>query len=104
MAVVHLHGAEADLTRQLLVLSAVAVVMTVGVYGLVAGIVKLDDAGLYLSRKPGLEPLYDALSAYYDKLIAQENMGFDKAELADGRLCEILPAHSAAPIAPASPE
>ncbi|MFM8273181.1 MAG: protein kinase domain-containing protein [Gemmata sp.] len=37
-----------------------------------------------LSRKPGLEPLYDALSAYYDKLIAQENMGFDKAELADG--------------------
>jgi hypothetical protein len=25
--------------------------MTVGVYGLVAGIVKLDDAGIYLSRK-----------------------------------------------------
>jgi predicted DNA repair protein MutK len=25
--------------------------MTIGVYGLVAGIVKLDDAGLYLSRK-----------------------------------------------------
>lgn len=45
--------AEADLTRQLMVLSAVAVIMTVGVYGLVAGIVKLDDAGLYLSRKPG---------------------------------------------------
>jgi predicted DNA repair protein MutK len=32
------------------VLAAIAVVMTVGVYGLVAGIVKLDDAGLYLSR------------------------------------------------------
>jgi predicted DNA repair protein MutK len=27
------------------------VVMTVGVYGFVAGIVKLDDAGLYLSRR-----------------------------------------------------
>ncbi len=27
--------------------------MTVGVYGLVAGIVKLDDAGLYLSRRDG---------------------------------------------------
>jgi predicted DNA repair protein MutK len=27
--------------------------MTVGVYGIVAGIVKLDDAGLYLSRRGG---------------------------------------------------
>jgi predicted DNA repair protein MutK len=27
--------------------------MTVGVYGLVAGIVKLDDVGLNLSQKPG---------------------------------------------------
>jgi len=27
--------------------------MTVGVYGLVAGIVKLDDAGLYLARERG---------------------------------------------------
>ena len=33
------------------VLTAIAVVMTIGVYGLVAGIVKLDDLGLYLSRK-----------------------------------------------------
>lgn len=37
--------------KQLLVLSAIAVVMTVGVYGLVAGIVKMDDAGLYLTRR-----------------------------------------------------
>jgi predicted DNA repair protein MutK len=37
--------------KQLSVLALIAVVMTVGVYGLVAGIVKLDDAGLYLSRK-----------------------------------------------------
>ncbi len=33
------------------VLAAIAVIMTVGVYGLVAGIVKLDDAGLYLMQK-----------------------------------------------------
>ena len=33
------------------VLSAIAIVMTVGVYGLVAGIVKLDDFGLWLTRK-----------------------------------------------------
>ena len=38
---------------QLSVLSAIAVVMTIGVYGLVAGIVKLDDAGLFLSQRPG---------------------------------------------------
>jgi len=38
------------LTTQIAVLSAIALLMTVGVYGLVAGIVKLDDAGLYLVR------------------------------------------------------
>jgi len=37
-------------TQQVMVLSAIAIVMTVGVYGLVAGIVKLDDAGLYLTQ------------------------------------------------------
>jgi hypothetical protein len=35
------------------VLSGIAVLMTVGVYGLVAGIVKLDDAGLHLNRRSG---------------------------------------------------
>ncbi|MDQ3273095.1 MAG: DUF808 domain-containing protein, partial [Pseudomonadota bacterium] len=39
---------------QLSVLSGIAILMTVGVYGLVAGIVKLDDGGLYLSKKTGL--------------------------------------------------
>ena len=38
---------------QLTVLSGIAVLMTFGVYGFVAGIVKIDDAGLYLSRRPG---------------------------------------------------
>ncbi len=36
---------------QVAVLAGIAVLMTVGVYGLVAGIVKLDDAGLHLSRR-----------------------------------------------------
>lgn len=36
---------------QIAVLSGLAILFTVGVYGLVAGIVKLDDAGLYLLRK-----------------------------------------------------
>lgn len=37
--------------EQVLVLTVVAVAMTIGVYGLVAGIVKLDDVGLNLSRR-----------------------------------------------------
>jgi predicted DNA repair protein MutK len=43
--------AESEFMVQVAVLSAIAVLMTVGVYGLVAGIVKLDDLGLYLSRR-----------------------------------------------------
>ena len=40
-----------SLLTQLSVLSGVAVLMTAGVYGLVACIVKLDDLGLYLSQQ-----------------------------------------------------
>jgi uncharacterized protein len=39
-----------SLLEQSLSLIAVAIVMTVGVYGLVAGIVKMDDVGLYFMR------------------------------------------------------
>jgi uncharacterized protein len=45
--------AGSDFMTRLAVMSAIAFVMTVGVYGFVAGIVKLDDLGLYLSRKGG---------------------------------------------------
>jgi predicted DNA repair protein MutK len=45
--------AAKDFVTQVGVLTAIAAIMTVGVYGLVAGIVKLDDGGLYLSRLPG---------------------------------------------------
>ena len=41
------------LMTQATVLVGIAVLMTVGVYGLVACIVKLDDGGLYLSRRAG---------------------------------------------------
>ncbi|HFK7188123.1 TPA: DUF808 domain-containing protein [Serratia odorifera] len=43
--------AAASFSQQVIVLCGIAIVMTVGVYGIVAGIVKLDDLGLYLSRK-----------------------------------------------------
>lgn len=42
---------ESALTVQIGVVSGIAALMTVGVYGLVALIVKFDDAGLYLKRK-----------------------------------------------------
>ncbi|HCT06127.1 MAG TPA: DUF808 domain-containing protein [Pseudomonas sp.] len=45
--------ADAPLMQQVVVLSGIAIVMTIGVYGLVAGIVKLDDLGLWLTQKPG---------------------------------------------------
>ena len=44
---------DSPFLTQVIVLSGIAIAMTVGVYGLVAGIVKLDDAGLYLSRQTG---------------------------------------------------
>jgi len=43
----------ASFGAQVAALVAVAIAMTVGVYGIVAGIVKIDDLGLYLSRRGG---------------------------------------------------
>jgi predicted DNA repair protein MutK len=45
-------AAEADFYTRVMVLSIVAIAMTVGVYGFVALIVKIDDFGLYLATKP----------------------------------------------------
>jgi uncharacterized protein len=42
--------AAAAFARQVTVLVAISIIMTVGVYGLVAGIVKMDDAGLALMK------------------------------------------------------
>jgi len=53
--------AAASFGVRVAVLVGIALLMTVGVYGLVAGIVKLDDAGLYLSQRNG-EGVLTALS------------------------------------------
>lgn len=45
--------ANAPFGTRVTVLVTIAVLMTIGVYGLVAGIVKLDDLGLHLARRPG---------------------------------------------------
>ena len=52
--------AGAAFGTQVAVLVGISVIMTVGVYGLVAGIVKLDDGGLHLSKKSG-EALWPSL-------------------------------------------
>ena len=43
--------AAASFSQQVLVLVGIAILMTIGVYGLVAAIVKLDDLGLALSKR-----------------------------------------------------
>jgi predicted DNA repair protein MutK len=43
--------AHAPFSQQVAVLVGIAVAMTIGVYGLVGAIVKMDDAGLYLSTR-----------------------------------------------------
>ncbi len=46
--------ATAAFATKVAVVAGIALIMTIGVYGLVAAIVKLDDVGLYLCQKPGL--------------------------------------------------
>ncbi|PID48582.1 MAG: hypothetical protein CR991_11095 [Proteobacteria bacterium] len=41
---------DASLGLRIVVVSGIAILMTIGVYGLVAAIVKMDDAGLYLAQ------------------------------------------------------
>ncbi|MFH4602656.1 DUF808 domain-containing protein [Vibrio diabolicus] len=63
----------ASLVTQILVVSLIAVIMTMGVYGLVAGIVKLDDLGFYLEiRSKGkgwMAKVGSALVAFAPKLM-----------------------------------
>lgn len=55
--------AGTPLLTQVAVMVLIAVAMTVGVYGVVAAIVKLDDLGLYLSKLQGPGSAYGLLRA-----------------------------------------
>ncbi len=46
-------ASNASFAQQAVVVSVIAIVMTVGVYGLVAGIVKMDDVGLWMMLRKG---------------------------------------------------
>lgn len=56
--------AAAPFMSQVAVMVLIAVAMTLGVYGLVAGIVKIDDAGLYLSKLRGESSLMNGVRAF----------------------------------------
>lgn len=62
---------QSTLLTKTLSLSIIAVVMTVGVYGLVAGIVKLDDLGLHWlkNNNPTKQKLGQAILAFAPKLM-----------------------------------
>ena len=50
--------------NQVIVLVLIALAITVGVYGLVGAIVKLDDAGLYLAKRDDVGMLGNAMRAF----------------------------------------
>ncbi len=60
---------SAAFMMQVLVVSTIALLMTIGVYVLVAGIVKLDDAGLYLANKDNAGGWADIQRAIGRKII-----------------------------------
>jgi predicted DNA repair protein MutK len=63
--------AGAAFSLQATVVSSIALLMTVGVYGLVAAIVKLDDLGLYLLLKKG-----QGLYAQCQRKVGQQLLAF----------------------------
>jgi predicted DNA repair protein MutK len=62
--------ASADFAKQATVVSLIAIIMTFGVYGLVAGIVKLDDLGLHLMLKKGRSFYNQFLRKIGEKLLS----------------------------------
>ncbi|QQN33073.1 DUF808 domain-containing protein [Rahnella aceris] len=55
---------SAPFLNQVTVMVLIAVAMTIGVYGLVAAIVKIDDAGLYLSKLAGESSIMKGVRAF----------------------------------------
>ena len=62
--------AAATFAEQVAVVVGIAIIMTVGVYGLVAGIVKLDDAGFYLAARKGAGALMDGVRGFGRMLVS----------------------------------
>ncbi len=67
---------QASFMHQVLVVCAIAIVMTVGVYGLVAAIVKLDDAGLYLLRTGSYKNTKDSFTGKMKRAVGSALLSF----------------------------
>lgn len=63
--------AESDFATRVLTLSGIAIIMTIGVYGLVAAIVKLDDLGIYLYEREG-----EAIGRRFSRWLGQRLISF----------------------------
>ncbi|OUS24105.1 hypothetical protein A9Q98_14155 [Thalassotalea sp. 42_200_T64] len=59
---------DKSILEQTSVVSLIAILMTVGVYGLVAAIVKLDDLGLYLIKQP-IENSFSTVKQFFGKML-----------------------------------
>ncbi|WP_199609567.1 DUF808 domain-containing protein [Flocculibacter collagenilyticus] len=64
--------ANTSLAMQASVISTIAILMTIGVYSLVAGIVKLDDAGLYLVKSAEQTSRF----SQFKKIVGRGLLGF----------------------------
>ncbi len=62
---------DAAFMQQVTVLAGIGIIMTIGVYGLVAAIVKMDDAGLYLTQRADAmsQAIGNGLLAFAPKLM-----------------------------------
>ena len=60
---------EAPLATQILTVSVVAILATVGVYGIVALIVRMDDAGYKLIKRSGEKGFFNALGSFLVKAL-----------------------------------
>lgn len=67
---------QATFYHQVMVVSAIATIMTVGVYGLVAAIVKLDDVGFYLLRSGSYKQVQQTLVGKLKRFFGRALLGF----------------------------
>lgn len=54
----------ANLLDKAIVLSVLAIGVTIGIYGLVAGIVKIDDLGLHMMQRPGASKITQKIGEF----------------------------------------
>jgi len=66
----------ASFTQQVIVICTIAALMTIGVYGLVAAIVKLDDAGLYLLRTGSYKQVQNSFMGKIKRVFGRALLSF----------------------------